>query len=212
VLAQARAHADRKAWAKAADAYAQYLKDAQAPDGEIWFEYAAVQLLSGDRAGYCQSCKFMLKATTEDDLRAYLAARACTLASDPAVDVALGAKVSGPELKSNAGSFWSLTEQGALSYRAKQFKEALPRFEASLRAEPRPGAAVLNWLWLALTCHQLGEKADARAWLTRAATWLDGLGDAFPPNAEALGLHRHNWLEAHVLRREAEALLSPNPK
>jgi hypothetical protein len=26
---------------------------------------------------------------------------------------------------------------------------------------------------------------------------------------EELGLHLHNWLEAHVLRREAEALLSP---
>jgi hypothetical protein len=24
-----------------------------------------------------------------------------------------------------------------------------------------------------------------------------------------LGLHVHNWLEAHVLRREAEALLPP---
>jgi hypothetical protein len=29
-----------------------------------------------------------------------------------------------------------------------------------------------------------------------------------PARAE-LGLDRHNWLEAHVLRREAEALLSP---
>jgi hypothetical protein len=34
-----------------------------------------------------------------------------------------------------------------------------------------------------------------------------------PYNAEIqLGLHRHNWLEAHVLRREAEALLSPSGK
>jgi hypothetical protein len=26
---------------------------------------------------------------------------------------------------------------------------------------------------------------------------------------EELGLHLHNWLEAHVLRREAEALIQP---
>jgi hypothetical protein len=28
---------------------------------------------------------------------------------------------------------------------------------------------------------------------------------------EELGLHLHNWLEAHVLRREAEALLATGP-
>jgi hypothetical protein len=28
---------------------------------------------------------------------------------------------------------------------------------------------------------------------------------------EELGLHYHNWLEAHVLRREAEALLGAGP-
>ncbi|HEV3162937.1 MAG TPA: hypothetical protein VGZ22_02770 [Isosphaeraceae bacterium] len=31
--------------------------------------------------------------------------------------------------------------------------------------------------------------------------------------AEAeVGLHLHNWLEAHVLRREAEALIQPAEK
>jgi hypothetical protein len=28
---------------------------------------------------------------------------------------------------------------------------------------------------------------------------------------EELGLHLHNWLEAHVLRREAEILLAKGP-
>jgi hypothetical protein len=32
-----------------------------------------------------------------------------------------------------------------------------------------------------------------------------------PARAEAeVGLHLHDWLEAHVLRREAEALLAPH--
>jgi hypothetical protein len=31
-----------------------------------------------------------------------------------------------------------------------------------------------------------------------------------PASAEAeVGLHLHNWLETHVLRREAEALIQP---
>jgi hypothetical protein len=32
-----------------------------------------------------------------------------------------------------------------------------------------------------------------------------------PRTEEVLGLHLHNWLEAHALRREAEALLGPGP-
>jgi hypothetical protein len=30
-----------------------------------------------------------------------------------------------------------------------------------------------------------------------------------PANAGAMNLHRHNWLEAQVLRREAETSLAP---
>ena len=33
--------------------------------------------------------------------------------------------------------FWSLTEQGALAYRAGRFQEAVPLLERSLRANPR---------------------------------------------------------------------------
>jgi tetratricopeptide (TPR) repeat protein len=208
LLAQARAHVDRKEWAQAADTYTRVLKDKRLLNSEAWFEYAAVQLLSGDRAGYGQTCKFLVKDGPKNRLRSYLIARACTLASDPAVDVLKQAAVaSGLELKGNPRSFWSLTEQGALWYRTKQFKKALPEFQASLRAEPQLGAAVLNWLWLALTCHRLGEGDDARSWLNKAAGYLDGVGAERPSDADAAGLHRHNWLEAHVLRREAEALL-----
>ena len=106
--------------------------------------------------------------------------------------------------------FWSLTEQGALAYRAGRFQEAVPLLERSLRANPKPGAAVLNWLWLALAHQRLGKAEEARRWLGKAQAWLDQYGDGMPARAEAeVGLHLHNWLEAHVLRREAEALIQP---
>ena len=45
----------------------------------------------------------------------------------------------------------------------------------------------------------------------QAQEWLDQFGNGMPIDAEQqFGLHFHNWLEAHVLRREAEALLSPH--
>jgi tetratricopeptide (TPR) repeat protein len=97
-----------------------------------------------------------------------------------------------------------------LAYRAGRFQESVPLFEQSLQADPKPGKAVLNWLWLALANQRLGNSEEARRWLDTAQAWLDQYGDGMPARADAeLGLHLHNWLEAHVLRREAEALIPP---
>ena len=109
-----------------------------------------------------------------------------------------------------AQEFWSLTEQGALAYRAGRFQQAVPFFEQSLQADPRPGRAVLNWLWLALAQQRLGKAEEARRWLNKAQAWLDQYRDGMPARAEEeLGLHLHNWLEAHVLRLEAEGVVQP---
>jgi hypothetical protein len=90
------------------------------------------------------------------------------------------------------------------------WREAVALFEKSLCADPVPGKAVLNWLWLALANQRLGMAEEARRSLGQAQAWLDRYGDGMPARAEQeFGLHLHNWLEAHVLRREAEALLLP---
>jgi hypothetical protein len=61
---------------------------------------------------------------------------------------------------------------------------------------------------LALANHRLGKAEEARRWLNKAQAWLDQYRDGMPAHAEEeFGLHLHNWLEAHVLRREAEALI-----
>ena len=67
---------------------------------------------------------------------------------------------------------------------------------------------VLNWLWLALAEQRLGKAEEARRWLNKAQSWLDQYRDGMPARAEGeFGLDLHNWLETHVLRREAEALI-----
>ena len=66
----------------------------------------------------------------------------------------------------------------------------------------------MNWLWLALAHQRLGKAEEARRWLGKTRAWLDQYRDGMPARAEEeLGLHYHNWLEAHVLHREAEALI-----
>jgi tetratricopeptide (TPR) repeat protein len=137
--------------------------------------------------------------------RAYHVARACTLAPDAVAEASLPGRLAEKELKDSGEEFWSLTEQGALAYRAGRFQEAVPFFERSLRADARPGRAVLNWLWLALANERLGKAEEARRLLNKAQAWLDQYRDGMPARAvEELGLDLHNWLEAHVLRREAE--------
>jgi serine/threonine-protein kinase len=209
-------YAARREWGKAADSFARAVEPATGGvawnDGHFWFEYAAVMLLAGDRRGYGKACAGLVENCGKaPDLRAYHVARACTLAPD-CVDAARAGRLAEAELKGRGGEFWSLTEQGALHYRAGRFKEAVPLLKQSLQAEERAGRAVLNWLWLALASKRLGKEEEARRWLDQASRWLDGHAAGMPAGAEHdQGVDLHNWLEAHVLRREADALLQVKP-
>jgi tetratricopeptide (TPR) repeat protein len=213
-LEQGRKHAARREWVQAAACYARAIKGGPSDDGNFCFEYAALLLLFGDRPGYDKACARMVKQCGKSpNLRAYHVARACTLAPDAVSDASLPGRLAEKELQASAREFWSLTEQGALHYRAGRIREAVALFEQSLRADPKVGKAVLNWLWLALAQQRLGKSEEARRWLGKATTWLDQYRDGMPNRAdEELGLHLHNWLEAQVLRREAEALLLPVEK
>src|SRR5262249_53664657 len=140
-------------------------------------------------------------------MRPYLVARACTLSPRSREDVVKPHQVSAKELNSHLTEFWALTERGALSVRIGLVNESVKTLQDGLVADGRPGRAVVSWLWLALAHKQLGQPEEARRWLARAANWLDQQGGRMPADTPALGAHRHNWLEAHALRREAEALL-----
>jgi tetratricopeptide (TPR) repeat protein len=208
-LEQGRVFAARRDWARAADCYTKAIKGGATNDGHVWFEYAAVLLLSGDSPGYVRACASMIERCGKaGGPRSYHVARACTLAPDAVAEALVAGRLAEKELQASTRAFWSLTEQGALEYRAGRFQPVVPLFEQSLQAEHKSGRAVLNWLWLALASQRLGKAEEARRWLEKAQAWLDQYHDGMPARAEEeLGLHYHNWLEAHVLRREAEALI-----
>jgi tetratricopeptide (TPR) repeat protein len=208
--AQGQAFAARGDWSRAADCYARAAKRGATEDGHFWFEYAAVLLLSGDRLGYTKACSRMVEAFGKaDGPRGYHVARACTLAPDAVPDLSLPARLAEQELQQSATQFWSLTEQGALAYRAGRFEESASLFEQSLQADAMPGRAVVNWLWLSMADQKLGKTDEARRWLAGAQSWLDQFRDGMPPSADAQhGLHLHNWLEAQALAREAAKSLT----
>jgi tetratricopeptide (TPR) repeat protein len=206
---QGRAHADRREWQQAVACYVRAKEvDPKEDDSNFWFEYAAVLLLSGDEAGYRKTCAALLQRCGKTPgLRAYHVGRACTLAPG-ASEAERAGRLAQWELKRRGTEVWSLTEQAALQHRGGRLAQALPLLEQSLKVNSKHGNAVLNWLWLALTYHRLGKTQEARTWLEKATKWLDSFREGMPARAEQeLELHLHAWLEAHVLRREAEALL-----
>lgn len=209
-IAQARTHVERGEWKEAAGCYSAAFELEPTDDGNLWFEYAACQLLGGDLDGYRRSCAHMLaRCQATASMRAYLVARACTLAPGSTADPTAPGRLSMAELSSYGAEHWSLTELGAVLLREKKVKAATPRLEESLLADDRPGRAVLSWLWLALAYHQLNRNDEAQRWLGKATDWLDQQEGHMPRESAEMGSHRHNWLEAQVLRREAEKLILP---
>jgi serine/threonine-protein kinase len=204
---QARAHVVRGEWARAATCYAEGFELEPTENGDLWFEYAAVQLLAGDRPGYRKACAHLAAQWQPNGkVRAYLVARACTLASE-SIDVTQPLLRSRQEMAPSETEYWALTQQGAWEVRLGHPKEGVTYLERSLVADGRPGRAVLNWLWLALAHQKMGNPSEARRWLKKAADWLDQQGGQMPVETREMGSHRHNWLEAHVLRQEIETRL-----
>jgi tetratricopeptide (TPR) repeat protein len=140
-------------------------------------------------------------------MRPYLVARACTLAPGSTDDRNQPFSLAAKELHDSMRESWAQTELAALHLRADLPKTVVMHAEASLVGDGRPGRAVPNWLWLALAYQKLGNFDEARRWLDKAANWLDQQGGRMPRETTDMGSSLHNWLEAHVLRREAEALI-----
>jgi hypothetical protein len=71
------------------------------------------------------------------------------------------------------------------------------------RQEPRPTRTLCS-------SPSTATRGQAKAWLELATKWLAEYPEGIPVREDlATGLHLRNWLEAQVLRHEAEALLLP---
>jgi serine/threonine-protein kinase len=209
-LARGRSLARRSQWPEAAAAVARSVELQPPEQAEAWFEHASLRLLTGDADGYRRVCADLVERSRRKDstLRAAVVARACTLATGAVPDLKGVEQAAQSELTQKRAPLWSLTEQAALHYRAGRFEQAVPPLRESLLKNPKWEGEVLNWLWLAMAQQRLGQPDDARRSLEKAERWLAEQGKEMPAGAggpEALTLH--DWLEAHVLRREADALV-----
>lgn len=206
----ARAFAAQGKWQQALEVYRSILPGRPA-DAEYWFEIASISLIAGERGEYDHARDVMLKWDKPRVLRPFLVARTVTLTPTPFDVVNAVAALSDSELRRTPTTFWNLRQRGALLCRADRYVDAIPFLEQSLTPNSPKGHAVLSWLWLAIAHHHLGHSEEAARWRDTAAAWLDTLPKGMPDSATAQGLHLHDWLEAHLLRQEAETLLSTAP-
>jgi serine/threonine protein kinase/cytochrome c-type biogenesis protein CcmH/NrfG len=177
----------------------------------------ALLLLSGDRPGYEQLCASILEkyGNTKQPAAAYLIARLCSWAPGAVIDnekiVNLGEQGMGDKLK--------LPQQahaaGLANYRAGQFDRAEELIQQSMKSNPPWPSDVCNWLVLAMVKHRQGHTDEARHWWQKACQWreqeMPKLFTLVSPWSTAWR-HPHDWLECHLLIREAEEMFGNQGK
>src|SRR5262249_29359569 len=138
-LDQARAHIARREWKEAVPCYAEMMELEPTDNGEIWFEYAAAQLLAGGQAGYPKTGTPMLTRWQTVQKMHYVTARACTLApgstDDPMQPLSVLVKELEANEERNPADYWALTERGVLCFRTGRPGDAVSFFERSLAAD-----------------------------------------------------------------------------
>jgi tetratricopeptide (TPR) repeat protein len=175
-----------------------------------WYQYALLTLAAGDRDRYRIICAAMLAwfGQTKDARVANTVAWTCSLVPDAVADragmVALARRAQAQKQANPA----YLNTLGAALYRAGDFDEARQCLAAAAKAY-RPRENVWDWLYLAMTHHQLGQPDKAQHWLDMAVEALDQTAADRPPPGAAALLSWPERLELQLLRREATLLLRP---
>jgi serine/threonine protein kinase/tetratricopeptide (TPR) repeat protein len=201
-LLQARSYIRLSQWDKAAAEYAKAELLAQ-PLGDDAFAYACLFLIRGDGESYRRYCQGMVwhAAQTTDHFEAYVLARSCALARQGPVDPARAVQW-GNQAVDRSQPAWYLHALGLAQYRAGQFDQALQSFT---RADAGWTLRDLNLFGLALVHHSLGHADEARRCLAKGIQWLEREGPPGP--GRPARLQPQDWLEAQLLRREAEEAL-----
>ncbi|HWB13393.1 MAG TPA: protein kinase [Pirellulales bacterium] len=196
---QAREYVRLGQWDQAAAEYARADLSSRPLDDDA-FAYACLFLIRQDREGYDRFCHNMIQHAAETE--GYILARSCAMVRNSPVGAARLVQWANQALASDQHS-WCFHVLGLAQYRAGQFDEALQSFTRANVDSWR--SSDLNWFALALVHHHLGHADEARQCLDKGIEWLQRQG---PPSPERpANVLPQDWLEAQLLRAEAEEML-----
>ena len=203
VPARARYFVRLSQWDKAAAAYAKADLLSRPMDDNA-FAYACLFLIRGDSEGYERFCQGMILrvAQAEDPAGAYVLARTWAMARKSPVEPARAVQWADQAVASSHKP-WDYHVLGLAQYRAGQYDPALQSFtKANVEGWTLRD---LNWFGLALVHLRMGHPDEARQSLDKGIEWLER--ESPPGLARPTKLLPQDWLEAQLLRREAEEML-----
>jgi serine/threonine-protein kinase len=187
----------RVAWRQALDAYPQ--------EHDAWFGYAELCLFLGHEDEYRRHRRELLGrfAVSKTPVVCERTARACLLSPgtpdemNEAATLADRAVAAG-RLGHESGYPYFVFARGLADFRLGRFDDALNRMRGEAARVPGPSPRLVA----AMALHQVGKSDEAKNALLEAIRTFDW-------NLAKAGNH-DAWI-AHILRREAEALINPAP-
>jgi tetratricopeptide (TPR) repeat protein len=206
-------HATHEEWAAAVTNYAKVV--ALIPSDPAGYQFLAPLLVqTGDLENYRRQCDEILRrfAGTTNPIVAERGVKDCLILPPPASDLSTIARMAetavaaGPQHKS-----WPYFQfaKGLTEYRQGRFASAA---EWLLKVSDQPDdnyRTVQAHMVLAMTQYQLKQTDEARATLAKG---LEIANARFPKSGRAsLDGQWHDWIIAHVLMREARALIEGPP-
>ena len=192
-------------WDQAAAVFAR--ADWTRPLGDDAFEYTCLFLIRNDIEGYRKFCEGLIGRAghTKDAFEAFVLARIAGMSPPGTLDPARAVQWGKQAVDSNPQVSWYIHSLGLAHYRAGQFDLALQRFQESQNGNWNYGE--LNHFGRALAENRLGHAANAQESLAQGLAWLQKLTPKDPDKPTQL--FATDWLEAQLLRREAERLIKP---
>jgi hypothetical protein len=188
-------------------------------DEDAAFQLTVLLLEMGDRENYRAHCQKMVTSFRDANAPSPLGktAEACLLGAETRVDAEAAAQLADQAFASGKNSYWLYDLEmikGLAEYRAGQFEGAIDWVGKSIGQPtmvtgPRPDAPA--FLVLAMAQHRLGRPDEARAALAKGADIVNTKLLKVEKNA-ALDENWTDWLIAHILLREAQALIEAPPR
>ena len=194
-------------WDEALAAYDRMIHDHPDPE-DAFVEYASILLLKGDVPAYRKWCVKLAErfGQTEGPFAGSMLSRVCGLTPDALTDPARLVLWAEWAIAKKPSSPRYLHDLGMAHLRSGHPEKALKPFQASIDAGED---GVRNWYGLALAHCALDHFVEAGRWSEKAEGWMEAKESEFADRTThpTPPIYVPDWLEALLLRREAESLL-----